>query len=160
MAATTALVLGGLSAATSIMGGIQANAAAKQQANAAQATAILQGEEQARVSAAQAAEESRVAESTRRLQKIQYLKSGVDLEGSPLLMMEATRLQGTRNVDEITGAGGAAIAGIQNEGRMAAKNYRASGRQALMSGIAGAAGTLATTFAASKFGSPKPTEAK
>ena len=148
MAATTAMVLTGLSAGMSVLGGMQQNAAAKQQANQVEASAMLRGQEQARVSAAQAHQESKEAESARRLQKIQYLKSGVSLEGSPLLMMEATRLQGERNIDEIIASGAAGVAGINAEGRMAADNYRASGRQAFMSGI----GSAAKSVGGMKFG--------
>ena len=142
MAVTTAMVLAGVSAASSIMGGIQQNAAAKQQANMAEAQGILQSEENVRVAAAQAQQESAASDDARRRQKLAYLKAGVSLEGSPLLMMEDTRLRGERNVDEIIAAGASGSAAAIQEGRTNAANYRASGRQALMAGIGAAAGSM------------------
>lgn len=41
------------------------------------------------------------AEKTRKLQKMLYLKSGVDLTGSPLLVMEETRKKGEENAQNI-----------------------------------------------------------
>jgi len=41
------------------------------------------------------------AEKTRKIQKMQYLKSGVDLVGSPLLVMEETRRKGEENAKNI-----------------------------------------------------------
>lgn len=149
MAGTTAMILTGLtglSAVSSIVGGMQQNAAAQQQANYAQAQGILQAEESVRQSAAQAQQEADAADDARRKQKLAYLKSGVSLEGSPLLMMEETRLRGERNVNEITTAGGYASAAAIQEGRTRAQNYKASGRQAFMSGLGKGLGS-ASSFA-------------
>lgn len=63
-------------------------------------------EEQARLTeqdAKRAAqEELATAEATRKAQRMAYLKSGVDLEGSPLLVMEETRAKGAENAQNVT----------------------------------------------------------
>lgn len=141
-ASTVATGLSIFSGLSSIVGGMQQSAEAKRQANYAQGTAMAQATEQARVSALQAGAERKEAESYRRQQKLAYLKSGVSLEGSPLLMLESTRLRGQKNVNEIISAGGAGAASAITEGRMRAQNYKASGRQAFMSGLTNAATTF------------------
>lgn len=146
MAGITATVLTGLSAVSSIVGGMQQNSAAKEQANYAQAQGILNAEEAVRQSAASAQQEADMADDARRKQKLAYLKSGVSLEGSPLLMMEETRLRGERNVDEITTAGGYASAAASQEGRTQAQNYKASGRQAFISGLGQGVSTAGKLF--------------
>lgn len=142
MGAMTTLILTGISAVSAVVGGMQQQAAAKNQANAAIASSMMQGQEQARIAAAQADQESKEADAARRLQKIQYLKSGVDLEGSPLLMMESTRLQGEKNIDEIITSGAYGVAATAAEGRVNAANYKQSGRSAFVSGLGSAAGTV------------------
>lgn len=147
MAVTTAMVLAGISAASSIMGGIEQKKAADQQAEYATATANMQAKEQARVSVQQAQAEREQAETARRRQKIGYMKGGVSLEGSPLLIMEQTRLRGQRNAEEILASGAAGSTAARTEGRIAAENYKASGRQAFMEGIGRAAQTGYGAFA-------------
>jgi hypothetical protein len=83
------------------------------------------------------------AESVRRRQKLAYLKSGVDLEGSPLLMMEATRKAGLDNVEEVLRSSGQTAGAQVIEGRTKASQLKSSGRQAFMTGITNAAGSLA-----------------
>lgn len=144
MAVTAATVLAGISAASSLVSGMQQQAEAGRQARQAEATAILQGEEQARVASKEAGIAKDEAESARRQQKLAYLKSGVSLEGSPFLTMEQTRLQGQRNVNEILSAGAAGRAATMQEGRTRAKTYKASGRQAFISGLGNAAKTGAS----------------
>jgi hypothetical protein len=142
MAATTATVLAAVSAGSSLMGGIQAKRESKKQAVTAQAEANLRAEEAGRATAREANLVGMEAESVRRRQKLAYLKSGVDLEGSPLLMMEATRRAGLDNVEEVFRSGPAGA--IVTEGRARATQLKASGRQAFMSGIGNAAGSLAS----------------
>lgn len=48
-----------------------------------------------------AREELNEADRTRKLQKMMYLRSGVDLEGSPLLVMEETRDKGAENAKNV-----------------------------------------------------------
>jgi hypothetical protein len=138
---TLGTALAGLSSLSSIMGGMQQNAAAKQQANMAEAQGILQSKENVRVAAAQAQQESAASDDARRRQKLAYLKAGVTLDGTPFAMMEDTKLRGERNVDEFIASGASSSAAAMQEGRTTAANYRASGRQALMAGIGNAAGT-------------------
>lgn len=146
MAVTTSMVLSGLSAVSGLVGGLQQQSEAKQQAEYAQAQGISQAKENVRIAAKEAGIEKREAESVRRQQKLAYLKSGVSLEGSPLLMMEKTRLQGQQNVDEIIASGGAASSAALTEGRMQAKNYKASGRQAFVGGLGKAFSVGASLF--------------
>lgn len=146
MAGVTATVLAGLAAASSVVGGLQQNKAAKEQASFAEAQGILQSEENVRVSAAQAQQEAEASADAQRRQKLAYLKSGVTLDGTPFAMMEKTRIQGQQNVDEITTAGGYASAAAQQEGRTQASNLKASGRQALISGIGRGAQTAGGLF--------------
>lgn len=148
MAAITSSILAGVSALTSVIGGMQQQAAAKQEAQNAIATAEMQGKEQARVSVAQAEQAKQEAESYRREQKIKFLKSGVSLEGSPFLALEETRLQGQKNVDEILKSGASAISTSQAEGRMRAKSLKQSGRAAFISGL----GNAASSFSKMGFG--------
>lgn len=130
----------GLSAASSLFGGVSAQKESNKQANIAQAQANLQAEETARAGAREASFVGMEAESVRRRQKLAYLKSGVDLEGSPLLVMEATRKAGLDNVEEVY-KGNAAGAQVV-EGRTRAASIRSSGRQAFMQGIGNATSAL------------------
>lgn len=129
------------SAGAAVAGGQQQRSAAKRQANQVLGASMVQAQESSRIAAKEAAIEREASEDAVRRQKLSYMKSGVDLEGSPLLMMEATRQRGARNVDEILSAGGARGSAIQSEGRMAADNYRSAGRQAFMSGLGSAVST-------------------
>lgn len=140
---TAASVLGGIS---SIAGGASANAEAKRQAGMATFQAQQQGAESARLAQREASAISQEAESTRRAQKVAYLKSGVTLEGSPLLVMEGTRVAGQQNVEEALRAGGSAAGSAYAEGRIRAQNAKASGRQAFTSGLTGAASLFKSAF--------------
>lgn len=133
----------GLSAASSLFGGMSANTEAQRQSVTAQAEANLRAEETARAGAREASFIGMEAESVRRRQKLAYLKSGVDLEGSPLLMMEATRRAGLDNVEETLRASTSTAGAQVSEGRARATALKASGRQAFMTGIGNGAATLA-----------------
>jgi len=139
-------VFSGLSAASSLFGGMSAQNESRKQAATAQAEANLRAEETARAGVRESLAVGAEAESVRRRQKLAYLKSGVDLEGSPLLMMEATRRNGLDNVEETLRASSSAAGAQIQEGRSRATALKASGRQAFMSGITGAAGSLAKVF--------------
>lgn len=130
--------LGVLSGVSSVFGGLQGYSAGQEQASLAVSQANLAGQEQARLSFKEAqAEKERSSEAERR-QKLAYLASGVSLEGSPLLILEETRRKGSENVDEILRSGAAGASASAIEGRIAAKQYKTSGRDALMKGILGA----------------------
>jgi hypothetical protein len=142
-ALTGSTIFSGLSAASSLFGGASANREAQRQAVTAQAEANLRAEETARAGVREASFVGMEAESVRRRQKLAYLKSGVDLEGSPLLMMEATRQAGLENVDQVLRSSGSTAGAQIQEGRARATQLKSSGRQAFMSGIGNAAGSLA-----------------
>lgn len=61
-----------------------------------------------------------------------FLKSGVTLEGSPLLVLEETRREGAEEV-----------AAIRAGGESRAKTLRAQGRSALIGGFLSGAGDIA-----------------
>jgi hypothetical protein len=140
---TAGAIVGGVS---SISQGMAAESAAKKQAAALEFQAQEQGAEAARQAQREATAVQQEAESTRRAQKLAYLKSGVGLEGTPLLTMEATRVAGQQNVEEVFRAGGAATGAVTTEGRLKAINTLASGRQAFMSGLTGGAQMFASAF--------------
>lgn len=140
---TIGTVVGGVS---SVAGGISASQEAKRQASLAEFQAQQKGQEEARLAQAKANEVARTAEETRKAQKMAYLKSGVTLEGSPLLTMEGTRVQGQQNVEEIMRAGGAAVGASTAEGRIQAANLRSAGRQAFVSGLSGGAQMFKSAF--------------
>lgn len=131
---------------SSIMGGMDAKSEGKRQAEMALYTAGKQGAEATRQAQAEANLVRSEAESTRRRQKVAFLKSGVSLEGSPLQLMEATRQRGLQNVEEIFRAGGAATGAAATEGRLRAQNYKAAGRQQFMSGLTSAGTSFARLF--------------
>lgn len=139
-------IFSGLSAASSLFGGVSAQKEAARQSATAQAEANLRAEETGRAGVREAQAVGMEAESVRRRQKLAYLKSGVDLEGSPLLMMEATRRAGLDNAQETLNASTSAAGAQIQEGRARATSLKASGRQAFMSGITGAGTTLARAF--------------
>lgn len=134
------------SALSSIVGGVQQMGAANEQATAAQVSAEMAGQETARVAAKEARLEREKTESHARAQKVAALKSGVSLQGSPLLMMEKTRLTGQSNIDEIIQSGASTAATQYTEGRTMARNYKQSGRQAFMSGLTGAAKSMGSLY--------------
>lgn len=138
---TAGTIFSGLSAASSLFGGISAQNEAAKQSAITQAQANLAAEESARTSAREAKFVGMEAESLRRRQKLAYLKSGVDLEGTPLLVMEATRKAGLDNVEEVYNSSQAGAQIV--EGRTRAAALRSSGRQAFMQGLGGAASALA-----------------
>lgn len=69
--------------------------------------------------AARSAEnEKQQAERSRSLQKMLFLKSGVDLSGSPLLLMEETRRKGMENAYNITQTGKAKADLLRQQGKV------------------------------------------
>ena len=140
MAVMTALAIA--AAGASIYGGIQGQKAGEKQADTAMSQAADRATETARVTERQTVLEKRNIKDTMDRQKLNYLASGVTLEGSPLLMMEQTRQYGAENIDEIQKAGAAGSAAQLAEGRATADAAKASGRQALIQGIVGGAGSL------------------
>lgn len=69
-----------------------------------------------------ALEEKRLAEKERRRQKMAFLKSGVTLEGSPLLVMEETRRKGEENVKNVRDSAKARANLVRQEGSVSRAN--------------------------------------
>jgi type II secretory pathway pseudopilin PulG len=124
MGKSAAIILAGISAAAGVASGVSGMMASKQQAEAAQ--------EQAEASARAQAQENIAFEKQ---QKLQYLKSGVELSGSPLLVMAETRRKGLENIENTLGSG-----------QQTASSALASGRSALFSGLTSAASSAAGSF--------------
>lgn len=146
---TTAIgsVLGGLSAVSSLVGGIQGMQEGKSQARAAEQQAAMQGAEAERQAQREARFEQQNVDSMMRRQKLAYLKSGVTLEGSPLLVMEETRRKGAENIDEILQGGAYAKSAAATEGRVKAQALKSAGRSEFVSGLTGAGSALSKVFA-------------
>lgn len=112
------------SAATSIAGGLSSMAAGREQAEAQ----VEQTEDAMR-------QRTRKTMELEKIQKLNYLKSGVSLEGSPLLIMAETRDIGAQDVTN-----------IRDSGQDAASSYISQGRQSLFSSVGQAAGSMAGGF--------------
>jgi len=135
------VVLAAASGALSLIGGIQQLQTGRQQASAAKEAAALRGSEAARQAERNARGEQQNVDRLIRRQKLDYLRSGVTLEGSPLLVMEETRRRGAENIDEILRGGAYAERSAIVEGRTRARGFLASGRSGFISGLFGAAGS-------------------
>ena len=127
--------LGVLSGVSSIVGGAQSNAAGAQQAELAAQQAESRAIEEERIAAREAKIEQREGEDLARRQKVAFLASGVELSGSPLLVMEETRRRSSENVDEILRSGESASSATRAEGRVQASGLKQTGRQAFISGV-------------------------
>lgn len=119
-----ATALTGLAAGAQLLGGLSARQESKRQARVAQ----IEAEEKAR-------ERKRESERLKKRQLVGFLKSGVTLEGTPELLLRETEELGREDV-----------AAIRRTGRAQAQGARAQGRQALISGIGGAAGIASGLF--------------
>jgi hypothetical protein len=141
MGAVSAIALGlaAVSAAAAVKGGLEAKEASEEQAELATKQAGARAAETRRLKERQVKLEQREIEDIEKRQKLAFLASGVTLDGSPLLVMEETRRRGAENIEEIEKAGTAGELAQIAEGRATAKAARASGRQALISGIASGA---------------------
>ena len=151
---TSGAILSGLgtlgtigSGISSIMGGMEASNEAKQQSEYALASAAMAGKESARQASEAAVREKQDYTDVMRRQKLAYLKSGVELEGSPLLVMESTRRTGESNIDQILSSGASQYATAMTEGQLASKKAKATGRSELIGGITKGVGQLATLAA-------------
>lgn len=135
------------SAASSLFGGMQGQREGEQQSEYALASAAMAGKESARQASEAALQEKQAYTDTMRRQKIAYLKSGVELEGSPLLVMEDTRRRGESNIDQILSSGASQYASSMMEGQLMSKKAKTMGRSEFTKGITGALSQL-TTLAA------------
>lgn len=138
----------GFSGASSLVGGVQSLISGNEQSDLAKTQAALAAAEQDRVSAREARLEGERVDEVLRRQKIAYLKSGVTLEGSPLLVMEETRRRGQDNIDEILRSGSASSSATLQEGRLRSKQLRGTGRSAFIGGITNAGKSFSSLFEA------------
>lgn len=133
----TALSVGG-----GLYSGAQQNKAAKQSAAAQEEQANLALEE-ASVNAGIVADDRR---NFLKRQTLAFTKSGVALEGSPLLVLETTRAKSQQEVDAIIKSGNAQYKlGMAN-----AQTTRNTGRAALIGSMVSAAGTIGSTALGAK----------
>lgn len=127
--------LQGLSVGAQIFSGISAQKAADTEAS-------LQ-REQAELASTEANEEAsrveREAESFRKRQKIMFLKSGVAIEGSPLLILEETQREAQKEADAIRQRGVAQF----DLGQARAKQTSRRGRAALIGSVGQAVSSTA-----------------
>lgn len=131
---TIALVTGGLQLASGVMQYTQQKKADKAAKQAADAQAA-----QAEADAARAAqEELATAEATRKQQRLAFLKSGVDLSGSPLLVMEETRNKGNENAKNTIDSASARAKSLREQG--------AVGRASLIGTLSETASNVAGTY--------------
>lgn len=121
---TALMVSAGIGAVSSIAGGMSQNREAKRQA--------AQVEEQGLIDAQQ---EMDNANRAARVQKMQFIKSGVLLSGTPLQVMSETYDRGRKNADNIMKTAGSR-----------AKTLRKAGTNALWGGVAGAAQSAGSAF--------------
>jgi len=133
----TSTVAAGVSAGTQV-------AVGRQQQEAAGQEAVLQ-EEQGRILREEAqVEAERSAKEKRKFlvkQKLAFIKNGVSLEGSPLLVLEETRSESQKEIDAIIRRGSAQ----QRLAFQRAVITRSKGRAALLGSISGATSNIFNT---------------
>ena len=133
---TLGMVAMGVAAGGQIMAGQQQKKAYAQEADLQRQQAELAFEEAKR--------EAQLTANDRRkflaTQKLAFIKNGVSLEGSPLLVLEDTRAQSQEEVNSIIKRGGAQY----RLGMTQAAMTQQRGRAALTQGYIGAAGTMAS----------------
>lgn len=154
MGLETALIAAAVvSAGASIAGGISADKASKKEANLLNDQASLAESE----SLAEANRRATEVRQFQRRQKLSFLKNGVTLEGSPLLVLDETLRSGQEEVDAIVRRGGAQAKYY----RESAAQARNKGRAALIGGIGSAASTAVGAYGIGKsagmFNTTQPT---
>ena len=80
-------------------------------------------------------------------QKLAFLKGGVSLAGSPLLLLAETRRVGGENIEAILKTGRTEATSLLTQGAFQARGLKATGRQALIGGLTKGIGTAAGGFA-------------
>lgn len=131
-----------ISAGTAIAGGLSKRAAANKEAQALEGQANLaqqEAESDARIHATQV---RKFAAN----QKSAYLKNGVTLDGSPLLVLEDTRQVGQEEVNSMMRSGAAKAQLLRDRAQI----QRNEGRASLIGGFGDAASTIFTYGAARK----------
>lgn len=134
--AGAALLFAGASTALDLMGGLFGYLASKEAAGISESRARM-------VRMEAEADATRYAEQARGFaakQRLAYLKSGVDLDGSPLDVLDHDMLTAQENIAAIRASGRANA--LDHE--FAAGNSRNAGRSALVAAISGGAGKMAS----------------
>ena len=144
--ATAALIIASIASATSsVVSGIQQKRAAENEAELVEQQGRL-AQEEADLNAIRQSTENR---RFRKKQKLAFLSSGVSLEGSPLLLLEETRVESATEVAAIRRKGIAQ----RNLALARAQLLRNQGRAAFIGGIVGGVGSLASgAFAGAEAG--------
>lgn len=133
-------------AVAGVVSAAQQSSAAKSQASAVRAESERQGALQRQEAELSARQEARSNIKLGKRQKLAFLKSGVALEGSPLLLLAETQDEGDDNVEAILTSGQTRSQSTLNQGVFQATSLKSSGRQALIGGLTSAAGTAAGGF--------------
>lgn len=138
--AVALIALAAVSVASQLYSGYQANQSARKEADATEAQGSLMREEAYR-SAWQRAEE---VEKSRSKQKLAFLTNGVQISGTPELVLDETTRQGQAEVDALVRRGNA----LYDLSYQKADIMRSEGRAALIGGMGKAASTGASMYAA------------
>lgn len=125
-----------VSAVSSIAGGMSKQESAKKEAYALENQALLASEESRVEAQIHATRVRKFAQN----QKGAYLKNGVTLDGSPLLVLDETYKFGQQEVDAIVRSGNARSQLYRDKASIA----RSEGRAALLGGIGSGVGSLAS----------------
>lgn len=135
-------VMAVISAVSSVAGGMSKQAAAQKEAKSLENQAMLSQQEaevEARIHATQVRKFSAN-------QKTAFLKNGVTLDGSPLMVLEDTRQSGQEEVNAMQRSGAAKAQLLRERAEIS----RSEGRASLISGLGGAASTVTSFTTASK----------
>jgi hypothetical protein len=125
-----------------IYGGYQANQAAKREANLME----MQGQIAQSEADTEAAAHARDVRQFSRNQALSFLKNGVSLAGSPLLVVDETLTEGQKEATSIAKKG-AAERNLYNE---RAYNTRSEGRAKLIGGVLGGSSSFGSSYAQGK----------
>lgn len=129
--------LGTLGTGLSLFSGLQQFSAGNEQAKNAYAQTAENIKEQTRQATLNAYNEKQAAEGARRQQKLAYLKSGVSLSGSPLLLLEETRQRGISNANAIEASNAAYTRSAGTQAGQQAGDAYSMGRMGFVRGVTG-----------------------
>lgn len=143
--ATGALIVGtAIAAGGQIHGGIQAKKAAKKRANLLREQAAREKE----AAEFDALQQERAFEKLMGRQRLAFAASGVELAGSPLLLLEETLRDKQETINNILRGGEARAGALSAQ----AREVKRAGRNALIGSILGATGTVLTGAGRAKAG--------
>ncbi len=149
-------IMMGINAVSEIYKGVQARNAANEEASMLEQQGNIQLQESRTEAGLISAEAQRRAKEIRKFaarQKLQYLKNGVTLEGSPLHVLDETFEEGQKEVNLVRQKAqfrllqGNSLYTLQNQ---KAQQQRNQGRAAFIGGFLNAASGTASTYAQSK----------